>query len=164
MWHIFKGLHIFFDFDGVGERFDSIFILVFGRKKTVWNCNGRPVLGVYHCRMGGYSSNKRRVRASGQGCDLNSKPKRGAPESVGSEVNDTFPPQQSPTTAHLVIVPFVSCSMSLMVAGIFSFAFPKLAWPAKKAPKAFFFSSVSGGIQDQLAYWPCKKSGTKTWY
>ena len=54
MWHIFKGLHIFLDFDGVGERFDSIFILVLGRKKTVWNCNGRPVLGVYHGRMAGW--------------------------------------------------------------------------------------------------------------
>ena len=164
MWHILKGLHIFLDFDGVGERFDSIFILVLGRKKTVRNRNSRPVLRVYHRRMGGHSSNKRRVRASGQGCYLDSKPKRGAPESAELGIDHTFPPQQSPTTAHLVIVSFVSCSISLMIAGIFSFAFPKFAWPAKKAPKAFFFSSVSGGTQDLLAYWPCKKSGTKTWY
>ena len=131
MWHISKGLNIFLDFDGVGERFDGIFILVLGGKKTVRNCNGRPILRVYHCRMGRYSSSKRRVRATGQGCDLGYKPKRGAPESVRVRVTHTFPPQQSPTTAHLVIVPFVSCSISLMVAGIFPFAFPKLAWPAK---------------------------------
>ena len=85
MWHILKGLDIFLDFDGVRERFDGIFILVLGRKKTVRNCNGRPVLRVYHCRMGGYSSNKRRVRATGQGRDLDGKTKRGAPESMGLE-------------------------------------------------------------------------------
>lgn len=82
MRHIVKGLDIFLDFDSVRECFDGIFVLVHGREKTIWNRNGWPILGVYHCRMGGYSSRERRVGAGSQGCNLDEKSEREGLECV----------------------------------------------------------------------------------
>ena len=66
----------------------------------------------------------------------------------------TFPPQQSPTAAHMVITPFVSSSISFRIPGIFSLDFPGFPSPAKYAATACFFASVSIGNQLGLACWP----------
>lgn len=52
----------------------------------------------------------------------------------------TFPPQQRPTTAHFLIVPLDSSSISLIVPGSASKAFAGFAGPWKYSPIAFWFS------------------------